>query len=149
MQLAVRKLVVWLFALFLPCVLLADETTGKGAGTEEKSSADELEISAERMEMQLDGQTVELTGNVRVQDSVMSLTARKMMIYLAEVEKTEEKDKGKEDEGMLSSSMKLQRIEADGDVTLRKLDGTESVMGDGALRFAAWKSSRIFCSEDP
>ena len=136
-----------LCALFL-CTLWADEPSKKQeADDAEEEQQDELVVSADRMEMQLDGRTVELTGNVRVEDSNMSLTALKMMVYLTEDEKDSEKkdEKSKEaandeqkkeekkDEDAAHSNMKLQRIEADGEVVLRKLDGTESAMGDHAV----------------
>ena len=148
-------IVTILCALFL-CTLRADEPPKKEADNAEEEQQDELVVSADRMEMQLDGRTVELTGNVRVEDSNMSLTALKMMVYLTESEKDNEKggekkkeanngeqkkdtDNGeqkkdqKKDEDASHSNMKLQRIEADGEVVLRKLDGTESAMGDHAV----------------
>ena len=117
-----------LCALFL-CTLWADEPSKKQeADDAEEEQQDELVVSADRMEMQLDGRTVELTGNVRVEDSNMSLTALKMMVYLTESEKDNEKDGEKKEEkngdDVSHSNMKLQRIEADGEVVLRKLDGT-------------------------
>ena len=57
---------------------------------------DELIISADRMEMQLDGKTVELTGNVRIEDSTMCLTSLKMMVYLTD-DKEEKKEEKKEE----------------------------------------------------
>ena len=126
-----------LCALFL-CTLWADEPSKKQeADDAEEEQQDELVVSADRMEMQLDGRTVELTGNVRVEDSNMSLTALKMMVYLTESEKENEKEGEKKEEkkgdDASHSNMKLQRIEADGEVVLRKLDGTESAMGDHAV----------------
>ncbi len=126
-----------LCALFV-CTLRADEAPQKQEEQEEEEQQDELVVSADRMEMQLDGRTVELTGNVRVEDSAMSLTALKMMVYLTEAEKDAEKEgekkKEKTDGDEAShSNMKLQRIEAEGEVVLRKLDGTESAMGDHAV----------------
>ncbi len=101
---------------------------------------DELIISADRMEMQLDGKTVELTGNVRIEDSTMCLTSLKMMVYLTddkeekkeEKEKEEKKEEKKEEEKDATEGMKLQKIIAEGEVVLRKLDGTESAMSDHA-----------------
>ena len=126
-----------LCALFL-CTSRADEPPKKEADNADEEQQDELVVSADRMEMQLDGRTVELTGNVRVEDSNMSLTALKMMVYLTESEKDNEKDgeqkkEPQKDEDASHSNMKLQRIEADGEVVLRKLDGTESAMGDHAV----------------
>ena len=65
----------------------ADEPPKKQEADDAEEEQDELVVSADRMEMQLDGRTVELTGNVRVEDSNMSLTALKMMVYLTEAEK--------------------------------------------------------------
>lgn len=116
---------------------------------------DELIISADRMEMQLDGKTVELTGNVRIEDSTMCLTSLKMMVYLTDDkdEKEEKKDEAKKDEEVKkdekkdeikkdevkkdekkdeTDGMKLQKLVAEGEVVLRKLDGTESAMSDHA-----------------
>ena len=125
-------------ALFIGMAHAAEQPPVTEADEEEQQ--DELIVTADRMEMQLDGRTVELTGNVRVEDSAMSLTALKMMVYLTEAEKPAEKDaekkeKKEEDKGVdaAHSNMKLQRIEADGEVVLRKLDGTESAMGDHAV----------------
>ena len=126
-----------LCALFF-CSSWADEPPKKQEADDAEEEQDELVVSADRMEMQLDGRTVERTGNVRVEDSNMSLTALKMMVYLTEAEKDAEKEgekkKEKQDENEAPhSNMKLQRIEADGEVVLRKLDGTESAMGDHAV----------------
>ena len=130
---------ILLCALFV-CSSWADEPPKKQEADDAEEEQDELVVSADRMEMQLDGRTVELTGNVRVEDSNMSLTALKMMVYLTEAEKDAEKEgekkKEKQDEDEdedAHSNMKLQRIEADGEVVLRKLDGTESAMGDHAV----------------
>ena len=112
-------IVAILCALFL-CMVRADEPLQKQEEQEEEEQQDELVVSADRMEMQLDGRTVELTGNVRVEDSAMSLTALKMMVYLMEAEKDAKKEgeKKKENQGIdeaSHSNMKLQRIEADGE----------------------------------
>ena len=138
----------WLSSLFcacLLCTLQAAETENAQENNNEQQQ-DELVISADRMEMQLDGKTVELTGNVRIEDADMSLTALKMMVYLTEAEKGGDKAKPKEGETPKEeikeknafeeeshTNMKLQRIEAEGEVKLRKLDGTESAMGDHAV----------------
>ncbi|MBR6057274.1 MAG: hypothetical protein IKP58_03790 [Victivallales bacterium] len=123
------------FCFLFPVMATADESALK---PEEEEQQDELVISADRMELQLDGKTVELTGNVRVEDSNMSLTALKMMVYLTEAEKKEEKEDGKKEDDENKddseySNMKLQRIIAEGEVKLRKLDGTESAMGERAV----------------
>ena len=123
------------FCFLFPVMATADESAFK---PEEEEQQDELVISADRMELQLDGKTVELTGNVRVEDSNMSLTALKMIVYLTEAEKKEEKEDGKKEDDENKddseySNMKLQRIIAEGEVKLRKLDGTESAMGERAV----------------
>ena len=133
-----KSYIAAILCAFFICSSWADEPPRKQElDKTEEEQQEELVISADRMEMQLDGRTVELTGNVRVEDSNMSLTALKMMVYLAESEKDNEKDEEKKeeknDDGVSHSNMKLQRIEADGEVVLRKLDGTESAMGDHAV----------------
>lgn len=133
-----KSIIATLLCALFVCSSWADEPPKKQETDDEEEQQDELVVSADRMEMQLDGRTVELTGNVRVEDSAMSLTALKMMVYLTEAEKDAEKEgekkkeKQNEDE-VAHSNMKLQRIEADGEVVLRKLDGTESAMGDHAV----------------
>jgi lipopolysaccharide export system protein LptA len=72
---------------------------------------EELSISADHMEMHLDDHTAELSGNVLVEDSTMKLSAEKMTVYL-------------------DDDNKLKRVEANGNVTVRKLDGSESASGD-------------------
>ncbi len=134
-----KSCIAIILCTFFLCASWADEPPKKQEADDvEEEQQDELVVSADRMEMQLDGRTVELTGNVRVEDSNMSLTALKMMVYLTESEKDNEKDgeqkkEQKKDEDASHSNMKLQRIEADGEVVLRKLDGTESAMGDHAV----------------
>ena len=86
-----------LFCACLLCTLQAAETD-KTQKNDEEEQQDELVISSDRMEMQLDGKTVELTGNVRIEDSAMSLTALKMMVYLTEAEKDAEKEGEKKKE---------------------------------------------------
>ena len=75
------------------------------------AETDEISISADRMEMHLDGHTAELSGNVLIEDKTMKLSAEKMMVYL-------------------DDDNKLQRVDASGNVTVRKLDGSESATGD-------------------
>ncbi|MCR5382175.1 MAG: hypothetical protein K6G44_14415 [Lentisphaeria bacterium] len=133
-----KSIIATLLCVLFVCSSWADEPPKKQEADDAEEEQDELVVSADRMEMQLDGRTVELTGNVRVEDSNMSLTALKMMVYLTEAEKDAEKEgekkKEKQDEDEAAhSNMKLQRIEADGEVVLRKLDGTESAMGDHAV----------------
>ena len=133
-----KSIIATLLCALFVCSSWADEPPKKQETDDAEEEQDELVVSADRMEMQLDGRTVELTGNVRVEDSNMSLTALKMMVYLTEAEKDNEKEgekqkEKKEEDDASHSNMKLQRIEADGEVVLRKLDGTESAMGDHAV----------------
>jgi len=81
------------------------------AAAKEDQSLDDISITAERMEMQLSGHTIELTGNILVQDQTMNLTADKMKVFMDE-------------------DNKLQRIDAEGNVTIRKLSGSESATGE-------------------
>ena len=119
----------WSEALCLLCLLAvtgsaADETGKPVAPPAPVASAetvapadvvaaetDEISISADRMEMHLDGHTAELSGNVLIEDKTMKLSAEKMMVYL-------------------DDDNKLQRVDASGNVTVRKLDGSESATGD-------------------
>ena len=87
---------------------VASAETGAPADAAEM---DEISISADRMEMHLDGHTAELSGNVLIEDQTMKLSAEKMMVYL-------------------DDDNKLQRVDASGNVTVRKLDGSESATGD-------------------
>ena len=114
-----KSIIATLLCALFVCSSWADEPPKKQEADDVEEEQDELVVSADRMEMQLDGRTVELTGNVRVEDSNMSLTALKMMVYLTEAEKDAEKEgekkKEKQDEDEAAhSNMKLQRIEADG-----------------------------------
>jgi lipopolysaccharide transport protein LptA len=63
------------------------------------------------MQMQMEGNTIELSGNVLIYDSTMNLTAEKMTVFL-------DKDN------------KLERVEALNNVTIRKLTGSESATGE-------------------
>jgi lipopolysaccharide transport protein LptA len=111
----------WKILLLLVLVLLpppgqaADppaETPAAAETAEAKDqSLDDISITAERMEMQLSGHTIELTGNILVQDKTMNLTADKMKVFMDE-------------------DNKLQRIDAEGNVTIRKLSGSESATGE-------------------
>ncbi|MGN0880667.1 MAG: LptA/OstA family protein [Oligosphaeraceae bacterium] len=112
------------------------------ATTDANAEEDELNVTAGRMEVLLDGKTIELTDNVRFEDSTMILTASRMMIFLDDTpqqadkdDKDKDKDKPREKaEGDASQDMRLKRVEAYTNVILRKrLDPTESVMGDNAV----------------
>lgn len=97
--------------LFCPLFSIAQEDTKATAAKEEKPSTEEVSISAERMQMQMEGNTIELSGNVLIYDSTMNLTAEKMTVFL-------DKDN------------KLERVEALNNVTIRKLTGSESATGE-------------------
>ena len=84
------------------------ETT---AADEVEEETDEMNITAERMEMQLEQHRIELSGNVLIEDSTMKLTAQKMTVFL-------------------DNYNKMKHIEAEGGVTVRKLDTSESAVGD-------------------
>jgi len=99
-------LLLILLAWLCPAAEPAPATTG-----EEEKPLEDISITAERMEMQLSGHTIELTGNILVQDSTMNLTADKMKVFMDE-------------------DNKLQRIDAEGNVTIRKLAGSESATGE-------------------
>lgn len=91
----------------------ASTETAKEA--DEKADAeeetDEMTITAERMEMQMEQHRIELSGNVLIEDSTMKLTAQKMTVFL-------------------DNDNKMEHIEAEGGVTVRKLDSSESAVGD-------------------
>ena len=140
------------FMLIAIIALITSISAQDKSQKQNEGEPDELIISADRMEMQLDGKTVELTGNVRIEDSTMCLTSLKMMVYLTddkeekkeekkeevkkeekkEEKKDEKKEEKKEEEKDATEGMKLQKIIAEGEVVLRKLDGTESAMSDHA-----------------
>ncbi|MGI5922818.1 MAG: hypothetical protein GX945_05290 [Lentisphaerae bacterium] len=112
----------WREALCLLCLFVAARCAAETANNPAAATAapaeatasaetDELSISADHMEMHLDGHTAELSGNVLIEDSTMKLSAEKMMVYL-------------------DDDNKLQRVNATGNVTVRKLDGSESATGD-------------------
>ena len=81
------------------------------ATTEAEEETDEMNITAERMEMQMEEHRIELSGNVLIEDSTMKLTAQKMTVFL-------------------DNDNKMEHIEAEGGVTVRKLDSSESAVGD-------------------
>ena len=90
----------------------APQTEAKAG--KESAEADDVTITAERMEMHLKERYTELTGNVLVQDSAVNLTAEKIRVY------TDEHNK-------------LEKVEAEDHVAIRKLDGSESATGDKGL----------------
>ncbi len=94
-----------------PAATAAPAATATAPAAAAVAEADEISISADRMEMHLDGHTAELSGNVLIEDKTMKLSAEKMMVYL-------------------DDDNKLQRVDASGNVTVRKLDGSESATGD-------------------
>lgn len=73
----------------------------------------EYTITAERMEMA--NNVIELNGNVKIEDETMLMTAEKMLVYLQDTD---------------ASADRLEKAEAFGAVTIRKLDGDESATGD-------------------
>ncbi|MBP5639034.1 MAG: hypothetical protein J6X55_06130 [Victivallales bacterium] len=114
--------------------------------TEEEEN--ELNVTAERMEVQIDGKTIELTNNVRFEDDSMVLTADRMTIFLdneqrkPEDSKKKQADAAKKDasdektETLIddTANLKLKRIEAVGKVELRsKADATQSAAGNSAV----------------
>lgn len=118
MNKALIVMLALLMNLFLCSAQEADKTINEKTEDtaevqEEKDELEELSISADRMEMQIDDNTIELSGNVLIYDSTMNLTADKMLIYL-------DKDN------------KLDRIDAFDNVTIRKLNGSESATGERA-----------------
>jgi len=76
--------------LFLTALLAAAIPLTIGAETADDEES-ELNVTAERMEVQIDGKTIELTNNVRFEDDSMVLTADKMLIFLED----EPKEDGK------------------------------------------------------
>lgn len=100
------------FAVFAFAVLPAysQEKENKNQAVEEQ----ELTVNADSMEMLMDNHTIELDGNVIIEDQTMRLTAKKMTVHL-------DKDN------------KVRDIEAFGGVTVRKLDSSESATGDSGL----------------
>ena len=94
------------------CALLL--CVGMCLRAEEETSEQEVKITADSMEMKLEDRKVELEGNVLIEDSNMSLTAKKMTVHL-------DKDN------------KLSNIEATGGVTVRKLASSESANGDSGV----------------
>jgi len=102
--------------LFLSLSALAENPAApaKDESPKESSEADDVTITAERMEMHIKDRYTELTGNVLVQDSAVNLTAEKIRVY------TDEHNK-------------LEKVEAEDHVVIRKLDGSESATGDQGL----------------
>ncbi len=74
-----------LLAAAIPLTVWAES-----AADEEES---ELNVTAERMEVQIDGKTIELTNNVRFEDDSMVLTADRMLIFLEDEPKDDDKAK--------------------------------------------------------
>ena len=106
--------------------LVAQEATepAKGQGTKETAKAKEAQeeqewnITADSIEMLVDKHTIEMEGNVLVEDELVRLSAKKMLVHL-------------------DDDNKLKSIEAYGGVTVRKLDSTESATGDTGAYDAA------------
>jgi len=100
-----------ILTLFICPMLFMGQEEGNAAAKEESPSTEEVSISAERMQMQMENNTIELSGNVLIYDSTMNLTAEQMTVFL-------DKDN------------KLERVEALNNVTIRKLTGSESATGE-------------------
>ena len=108
----VLSLLAMLLAFFTPGhILRAEATPQPAAKAASDNEPEEVNISADRMEMQMQGNRIELSGNVLVYDSVMNLTAEKMTVFL-------------------DADNKLERVEALNNVTIRKLNGSESATGE-------------------
>ncbi len=80
---------------------------------EELDPDNEISIAANRVEIHINDRYTELSGNVMIRTSVISLTAEKLRIFADEDNHPD-------------------KIEAESRVALRKLDGTESATGDRA-----------------
>ena len=83
----------------------------KSAKAQEAQEEQEWNITADSIEMLVDKHTIEMEGNVLVEDELVRLSAKKMLVHL-------------------DDDNKLKSIEAFGGVTVRKLDSTESATGD-------------------
>ena len=113
--------------LAMGCLLLvaqeADEAP-KGQGKKEPAKKQDVQeeqewnITADSIEMLVDKHTIEMEGNVLVEDELVRLSAKKMLVHL-------------------DDDNKLKSIEAYGGVTVRKLDSTESATGDTGAYDAA------------
>ena len=109
------------------CLLLVAQEAKdapKGQGKEEPAKKQEVQgeqewnITADSIEMLVDKHTIEMEGNVLVEDELVRLSAKKMLVHL-------------------DDDNKLKSIEAYGGVTVRKLDSTESATGDTGAYDAA------------
>lgn len=144
-----RHLATLLIGLLSTSLLFAQNAPDK-----DQEETNELNVTAERMEILLEsaeGRVIELTDNVRFEDNAMTLTADRMKIFLAEekkndkatdtaqkddAKKDDEKkdDEKKDDEKKDNTSMTLKRIEAYGNVLLRKkIDVNDSAAGSQAV----------------
>ena len=121
----IRIIACGLLALGLGWTVTAEEATvakekdtpvpkAEAKDGKETAEAEDVTITAERMEMHPKDRYTELTGNVLVQDSAVNLTAEKIRVY------TDEHNK-------------LEKVEAEDHVAIRKLDGSESATGDKGL----------------
>ena len=91
-----------------PAKVQEAKETAKAKETQEEQ---EWNITADSIEMLVDKHTIEMEGNVLVEDELVRLSAKKMLVHL-------------------DDDNKLKSIEAYGGVTVRKLDSTESATGD-------------------
>ena len=93
------------------CGILVAQEAKETAKPKETQEEQEWNITADSIEMLVDKHTIEMEGNVLVEDELVRLSAKKMLVHL-------------------DDDNKLKSIEAYGGVTVRKLDSTESATGD-------------------
>ena len=79
--------------LILTALLAAAIPLTAWAQAADEEEETELNVTAERMEVQIDGKTIELTNNVRFEDDSMILTADRMLIFLEDEPKDDDKAK--------------------------------------------------------
>lgn len=121
-QLILTLAAVIIFAFSTQFALAAEQTAPptpekadtQPAQTPASEEEQELTVSADDMQMLMDNHTIELEGNVLIEDPTMRLSAKKMLVHL-------DKDN------------KIKNIEALGGVTVRKLDSSESATGDSGF----------------
>ncbi len=87
-----KKLPLIVFAMLATAIPMT--AWAQAAADEEET---ELNVTAERMEVQIDGKTIELTNNVRFEDDSMVLTADRMLIFLEDEPKDEPKGEKKDE----------------------------------------------------
>ena len=95
--------------LFLMCLILAAQESPVAKKAEQKE--DNISITADSVEMEMEKHLITLDGNVLVADEDMQLSARKMLVYLEE-------------------NNRIKSIEAVDNVSVRRLKTLESATGD-------------------